>query len=128
MAHHVTGLDVESDALVQLISDTLRVSGLQPGDIGYINVHGTATQQNDVAEARAIRRAMGRAADSLCVSATKSILGHLINAAGSVELAITALAMRDGFVPPTLNLTHPDPECDLDCIPLVGARPSSSAR
>jgi 3-oxoacyl-(acyl-carrier-protein) synthase len=63
---------------------------------------------------------MGSAADSLCVSATKSILGHLINAAGSVELAITALAMRDGFVPPTLNLTRPDPQCDLDCIPLVG--------
>jgi 3-oxoacyl-(acyl-carrier-protein) synthase len=63
---------------------------------------------------------MGRAADSLCVSATKSILGHLINAAGSVELAITTLAMRDGFVPPTLNLTRPDPLCDLDCIPLVG--------
>ncbi len=128
MAHHVTGVDVESDALVHLISDTLRVSGLRPEDIGYINVHGTATQQNDVAEARAIRRAMGRAADSLCASATKSILGHLINAAGSVELAITALAMRDGFVPPTLNLTRPDPECDLDCIPLVGAGASSSAR
>jgi 3-oxoacyl-(acyl-carrier-protein) synthase len=63
---------------------------------------------------------MGSAADELCASATKSILGHLINAAGSVELAITALAMRDGFVPPTLNLTRPDPECDLDCIPLVG--------
>ncbi|HEX5447413.1 MAG TPA: beta-ketoacyl-[acyl-carrier-protein] synthase family protein [Pirellulales bacterium] len=119
-AHHVTSLDAESDALAHLISDTLRASGLGTGDIGYINVHGTATQQNDLAEARAIRRSMGSAADSLCVSATKSILGHLINAAGSVELAITALAMRDGFVPPTLNLTRPDPECDLDCIPLVG--------
>jgi 3-oxoacyl-(acyl-carrier-protein) synthase len=122
MAHHVTGLDVESDALVHLISETLRVSDLEPKDIGYINVHGTATQQNDVTEARAIRRAMGRATDSLCASATKSILGHLINAAGSVELAVTALAMRDGFVPPTLNLTRPDPECDLDCIPLVGRK------
>jgi 3-oxoacyl-(acyl-carrier-protein) synthase len=119
-AHHVTDLDMESDALTQLISDTLCASGLDAGDIGYINVHGTATQQNDLAEARAIRRAMGSAADALCVSATKSILGHLINAAGSVELAITALAMRDGFVPPTLNLTRPDPLCDLDCIPLVG--------
>jgi 3-oxoacyl-(acyl-carrier-protein) synthase len=63
---------------------------------------------------------MGSAAQRLCVSANKSILGHLINAAGTVELAITTLAMRDGFVPPTLNLTQPDPECDLDCIPLVG--------
>ena len=56
----------------------------------------------------------------MCVSANKSMLGHLVNASGSVELAITALALRDGFAPPTLNLTHPDPECDLDCIPLVG--------
>ena len=127
-AHHLTGLDVESDALAFLISETLRVADLAPADIGYINAHGTGTQQNDIAEARGIRTAMGRAADLLCVSATKSILGHLINAAGSVELAITALAMRDGFVPPTLNLTHPDPECDLDCIPLVGRKiPFSSA-
>ena len=123
-AHHMTGLDVESDALAYLISETLRVADLAPHDIGYINAHGTGTQQNDVAESRAIRRAMGSAADLLCVSATKSILGHLINAAGSVELAITALAMRDGFVPPTLNLTRPDPECDLDCIPLVGRKNS----
>jgi 3-oxoacyl-(acyl-carrier-protein) synthase len=119
-AHHVTDLDMGSAALAHLISETLRVSNLQPKDIGYINVHGTATQQNDVAETRAIRRAMGTAADDLCASATKSILGHLVNAAGSVELAITALAMRDGFVPPTINLERPDPECDLDCIPLVG--------
>jgi 3-oxoacyl-(acyl-carrier-protein) synthase len=120
MAHHVTDLDLESEALAYLISSTLRSGNLVPDDIGYINAHGTGTQQNDVAETRAIRRSMGRAADRLCVSATKSILGHLVNAAGSVELAITALAMRDGFVPPTLNLTRPDPQCDLDCIPLVG--------
>ena len=121
-AHHLTGLDIESDTLAHLITETLRAADLSPTDIGYINVHGTATQQNDLVEARAIRRAMGRAVDRLCVSATKSILGHLINAAGSVELAITALAMRDGFVPPTLNLTRPDPQCDLDCIPLVGRK------
>jgi 3-oxoacyl-(acyl-carrier-protein) synthase len=119
-AHHMTGLDLESDAIAHLIGEVLRTADVAPADIGYINAHGTGTQQNDVAETRAIRRAMGNAAERLCVSATKSILGHLINAAGSVELAITALAMRDGFVPPTLNLTRPDPECDLDCIPLVG--------
>ncbi|MGD9722290.1 MAG: beta-ketoacyl synthase [Pirellulales bacterium] len=121
-AHHVTGLDTESDCLAHLITETLRAGGLAPHDISYINAHGTGTQQNDLAEARAIHRAMGRAANRLCVSANKSILGHLINAAGTVELAITTLAMRDGFVPPTLNLTHPDPECDLDCIPLVGRK------
>ncbi len=121
-AHHMTGLDLEGEALAHLISAALHAARLTPSDIGYISAHGTGTQQNDLAEARAIRRAMGKATDLLCVSATKSILGHLINAAGGVELAVTALAMRDGFVPPTLNLTRPDPECDLDCIPLVGRK------
>ncbi len=121
-AYHVTGLDADSEALEYLISATLRSSGLVPRQIGYINAHGTGTQQNDVMEARGIRRALGAAADTICVSSTKSMLGHLVNAAGSVELAITTLALRDGFAPPTVNLTHPDPQCDLDCIPLVGRR------
>lgn len=121
-AHHVTGLDTESDTLAYLIDQTLRDARLSPNDLGYINAHGTGTQQNDVVETRGIRRALGRAADRICVSSTKSMLGHLVNAAGSVELAITALALRDGFAPPTVNLTDPDPECDLDCIPLVGRR------
>ncbi|MCA9247743.1 MAG: beta-ketoacyl-[acyl-carrier-protein] synthase family protein [Planctomycetales bacterium] len=119
-AHHVTGLSAESDTLAHLITGTLRRSRLAPADIAYINAHGTGTQQNDVMETRGIRMALGSAAQRVCVSSIKSMLGHLVNAAGSVELAITALALRDGFVPPTLNLTNPDPECDLDCIPLVG--------
>jgi 3-oxoacyl-(acyl-carrier-protein) synthase len=127
-ARHVTSLDANSDVLAELIGGTLRTSGLVPRDIAYINAHGTGTQQNDLLESRAIRAAFGRAADSVCVSATKSMLGHLVNASGSVELAITALALRDGFAPPTLNLTQPDPECDIDCIPLVGrARPLEHA-
>src|SRR5262249_55473174 len=88
-AHHVTGIDMTSEPLVRLITDTLRAGNVAPNDISYINAHGTGTQQNDVAEARAIRRSMGTAADHLCVSSTKSALGHLVNAAGSVELAIT---------------------------------------
>ena len=119
-AHHVTGLDADSEALAYLISTTLNDAGLAPSDISYINAHGTGTQQNDVVETRGIRRALGSAADKIWVSATKSMLGHLVNASGSVELAITTLALRDGFAPPTLNLTNPDPQCDLDCIPLVG--------
>lgn len=119
-AHHVTGLDAQSEALTYLITETLRRSGVAPEEIDYINAHGTGTQQNDVVESRGIRRAFGRAADKVCVSATKSMLGHLVNASGSVELAITTLALRDGFGPPTLNLTNQDPDCDLDCIPLVG--------
>jgi 3-oxoacyl-(acyl-carrier-protein) synthase len=119
-ARHVTSLGDNGDALVELIRGTLHTARLAPRDIAYINAHGTGTQQNDVLESRGIRTAFGRAADSVCVSANKSMLGHLVNASGSVELAITTLALRDGFAPPTLNLTDPDPECELDCIPLVG--------
>lgn len=119
-ARHVTSLDANSDALSELIRVTLMSSRLVPRDIAYVNAHGTGTKQNDLLESRGIRTAFGRAANSVCVSANKSMLGHLVNASGSVELAITALALRDGFAPPTLNLTDPDPECDLDCIPLVG--------
>ena len=127
-AHHVTGLDMESESLTRLIRETLQRAKLEPRDIGYINAHGTGTTQNDVMETRGIRRAFGIHADDLCVSSLKSMLGHLVNASGSVELALTTLALRDGFVPPTLNLTDPDPECDLDCIPLVGQqRPVKSA-
>jgi 3-oxoacyl-(acyl-carrier-protein) synthase len=119
-AHHVTSLGADCGALVELIAGTLHASRLAPHDVAYVNAHGTGTQQNDAMESRGIRIALGRAADSVCVSANKSMLGHLVNASGSVELALTVLALRDGFAPPTLNLTQPDPECDLDCIPLVG--------
>lgn len=119
-AHHVTGLDTESDSLTFLIRRTLRTGKLVPRDVGYINAHGTGTVQNDLLEIRGIREALGRYADDVCVSASKSMLGHLVNAAGTVELAITVLAMRDGFAPPTLNLINPDPECNLDCVPLEG--------
>jgi 3-oxoacyl-(acyl-carrier-protein) synthase len=119
-AHHVTSLDEGSGTLAELIRGTLHTSRLSPRDVTYVNAHGTGTRQNDVIETRGIRAAFGGAADALCVSANKPMLGHLVNASGSVELAITALALRDGFAPPTLNLTHPDPECDLDCLPLVG--------
>jgi len=119
-ARHVTNLDANSDALCELIRGTLRGARLAPRDIAYVNAHGTGTKQNDLLESRGIRAAFGRAADSVCVSANKATLGHLVNASGSVELAIMALALRDGFAPPTMNLTHPDPECDLDCIPLIG--------
>lgn len=127
-AHHVTGLDMESETLERLIRDTLQRAQMDASDVGYINAHGTGTQQNDVMETRGIRRALGCHANQICVSSLKAMLGHLVNASGSVELALTTLALRDSFVPPTLNLTDPDPECDLDCVPLVGhSRPMHSA-
>ena len=119
-AYHVTSVDANSPSLTYLLTATLKQAGLVPADVTYINAHGTGTQTNDVAETRGIRNAMGTAADSMLVSSTKSMLGHLVNASGSVELAVTALALRDGFAPPTVNLTNPDPDCNLDCIPLVG--------
>ena len=91
-ARHVTSLDANSDALSELIRGTLRSSRLVPRDVAYVNAHGTGTKQNDLLESRGIRAAFGRAASSVCVSANKAMLGHLVNASGSVELAITALA------------------------------------
>lgn len=119
---HITSLDVEGHGLGRLLDVTLKDAELRPDEIDYINAHGTGTQQNDIVETRGIKDAFGTAAERIGISSTKSMLGHLINAAGSVELAITALAIRDGFAPPTVNLTDPDPECGLDCIPLVGRR------
>ena len=119
-AHHITGLDENASTLTRLIEDTLTEARLDSKDIGYVNAHGTATEQNDRVEMRGIYRALGPETASYCVSATKSMHGHLLNAAGCVELAITTLAMRDGFAPPTINLTDPDPECQFDGVPLVG--------
>jgi 3-oxoacyl-(acyl-carrier-protein) synthase len=118
-AHHVTDLNADSEALEYLLAHTLRRGGLAPSDIDYVNAHGTGTHQNDVTETRALRRVFGSSAESLCVSSVKACLGHLVNSAGATELAITALTLRDGCAPPTVNLTEPDPECDLDYIPLV---------
>jgi 3-oxoacyl-(acyl-carrier-protein) synthase len=119
-AHHVTGIDAESETLDYLIRSALRKANIHSRDIGYINAHGTGTEQNDAAEAAGIRRAFDNATDDVCVSATKSILGHMINAAGAAELAVTTLGLRDGFAPPTLNLHDPDPLCTFDCVPRAG--------
>jgi 3-oxoacyl-(acyl-carrier-protein) synthase len=121
-ATHVTDLSVDSTPLTYLLGRMLDRSGLSPKDVAYINAHGTGTKQNDAMETRGIRAAFGSAANDLCVSTIKANLGHLVNAAGVVELAVTTLALRDGFAPPTVNLTHPDPDCDLDCVPLIGRR------
>ncbi len=118
--YHVTSLNMDGKGLTYLIKTTLKQSGLSESDIAYINAHGTGTAQNDVLETRGIRQAFGKHADALCVSSSKSMIGHLVNAAGSVELAVSAIAMRDGFAPPTINLTNPDPDCDLDYTPLFG--------
>jgi 3-oxoacyl-[acyl-carrier-protein] synthase II len=98
----------------------LRDAGVDGAAVGYLNAHGTATSVGDRVEVRAIREVFGGHADRLAVSSTKSMHGHLVGAAGALELAITLLGLAEGRVPPTANLTDPDPECDLDCVPLRG--------
>ena len=119
-AYHITDLNPDPTNLAHWIGQALRNSDASTTDIDYINVHGTATKQNDPLECRAIRRAFGSHADTISCSANKPQIGHLLGAAGAAELAITCLAIRDGFVPPTLNLDDPDPACDLDGTPHVG--------
>jgi 3-oxoacyl-[acyl-carrier-protein] synthase II len=95
-------------------------AAVEPHEVGYINAHGTGTQMNDVTETRAIKQVFGASATDLPISSTKSMVGHLLAAAGAVEFVACILALREGFLPPTINLDVPDPECDLDYIPNVG--------
>lgn len=116
-AFHITNLSEDGSGIARIISDTLSRASLYPEDIDYVNAHGTGTIRNDVVETRALKLAFGEHARRMPVSSTKGATGHLLGAAGSVEAAICALAIRDGCVPPTLHLTDPDPECDLDYVP-----------
>ena len=121
-AFHETGLNPTPSGLAQLIGRALVEADVPPTEIDHVNVHGTATKSNDPLECRALRLALGSQADHVSCSANKPQIGHLLGAAGAVELAFAALATRDGIAPPTLNLVHPDPDCDLDGTPGVARR------
>jgi 3-oxoacyl-[acyl-carrier-protein] synthase II len=99
-------------------------AGIGPADLGYVNAHGTSTEANDATETAALKLALGDHAYRVPVSSTKSMTGHTLGAAGAMEAIAAILAMRDGVIPPTINATDPDPECDLDYVPNA-ARPAA---
>ena len=122
-ASHITQPSEDGDGARRCILRALRRAAKQPEDVGYINAHGTSTQLNDAAETRAVKAALGEAvASTVPMSSTKSMHGHLLGAAGAVEAVITVMAIHDQYVPPTINLDEPDPECDLDYVPNQGRK------
>lgn len=118
-AHHVTAPAPEGIGAQRCMRAALADAGLPPEAIGYINAHGTSTDANDKNETAAIKAVFGEHARKLAVSSTKSMTGHMLGAAGSVEAGICALAIDRGVLPPTINYTTPDPDCDLDYVPNV---------
>jgi len=121
-AHHLTAPAPGGEGAVRCMKMALRSGGLNATDISYINAHGTATPQGDVAETQAIKTVFGDHARKLVVSSTKGATGHMLGAAGAVEMTVCVLAIKHGVVPPTINLQNPDPDCDLDYAPNA-ARP-----
>lgn len=116
-AYHMTSPSADGSGGALAMEACLRDAGINADQLGYINAHGTSTPAGDVAETLGIKRAMGSAADKVMVSSTKSMTGHLLGAAGSVEAIITALTLVDQVVPPTINLDNPGEGCDLDYVP-----------
>ncbi|MEK7861817.1 MAG: beta-ketoacyl-[acyl-carrier-protein] synthase II, partial [Chloroflexota bacterium] len=121
-AYHVTAPPEGAEGAVRAMRMALEDAGIAPADVGYINAHGTSTPANDGSETQAIKTAFGAHAASLAVSSTKSMTGHTLGAAGAIEAIFCVLAMRDGVLPPTINLENPDPACDLDYVPNTARR------
>lgn len=116
-AYRITDIPPDGHGGIAAMRMAIADAGLNPQDIGYVNAHGTSTTVNDRVESKACREVFGAYADKVPVSSTKSMMGHLIAAAGVTEMIVCLLAMRDSVLPPTINYENPDPECDLDYVP-----------
>ena len=116
-AYHLTAPSPGGEGAARCMRMALRNSGLNPEDVSYINAHGTSTPQGDIAETQAVKTVFGEHAPKLAVSSTKGATGHMLGAAGAVEMIVCAKALQTGIIPPTINYQVPDPECDLDCVP-----------
>ncbi len=119
-AYHVTAPMATGEGAAAAMQRALKIAKMDTTDIDYLNAHGTSTPLNDVMETRAIKTVFGEGAYDVPISATKSMTGHLLGAAGSVEAILSIMAIQDNFVPPTINLDNPDVECDLDYVPHTG--------
>ena len=116
-AYHMTAPDPEGDGGIRCMSASLKDGGVKAEDVDYINAHGTSTLYNDRIETLAIKKVFGTHAKKVAISSTKSVMGHLLGAAGGAEMIVTALTIKEGIIPPTINYETPDPECDLDYVP-----------
>jgi 3-oxoacyl-[acyl-carrier-protein] synthase II len=121
-AYHITAPSPEGEGAVRCMRMAIKDAKLKPEDVDYINAHGTSTPLNDFTETIAIKTVFGDHAKKIPISATKSMTGHLLGAAGSTEAIFTILAIQDGIMPPTINYEEPDPQCDLDYVPNVARR------
>lgn len=116
-AYHITTPSAGGEGAARCMKNALRDAGLNVDDVDYINAHGTSTPAGDVGETQAMKAALGGHAYKVAISSTKSMLGHMLGAAGGIEAVITALSIKDQIAPPTINLENQDPECDLDFVP-----------
>jgi 3-oxoacyl-[acyl-carrier-protein] synthase II len=126
-AYHVTAPDTEGDGGMRAMSLAIEDAGLKPSDIDYINAHGTSTPINDSIETLAIKRLFGDYAYKLCISSTKSMVGHLLGGSGAVEAIASIKAITEGVIHPTINYEYPDPDCDLDYVPNVARKKNVNA-
>jgi len=126
-AYHRVQMDPDGTQIVRAMRLAIERSGRAMEEIGYVNFHGTSTVLNDAVESRCVRQLFGSLADSVPGSSTKSMIGHPQGASGAAGIVTTALALRDGFLPPTINQCAPDPECDLDFIPNTGRQQQVTA-